>query len=122
MPKAKKIKEDINVDDKQKSIEEEIIDRFILNKDSDAFGDNVYHSFPVMMRLDINHMARLDHLAKIWRIKKSSLARQMLEEMIYLVMDRYYRDKTREEYYMIQREANDEILKKIEAIKKKKGK
>jgi hypothetical protein len=122
MPKAKKIKEEINVDNKQKSMEEEIIDRFIWQKDSDAAGDYNDHSFPLMMRLDINHMARLDHLAKIWRIKKSSLACQMLEEMIHLVMDRYYRDKTPEEYSMIQREAYDEIFKKIEAIKKKKGK
>jgi hypothetical protein len=122
MPKARKIKEETNMDDKQISMEEEIIDRFILRKDSDASGENDYYSFPVMMRLDINHIARLDHLAKIWRIKRSSLARQMLEEMIHLVMDRYYRDKTPEEYKMIQREAYDDILKKIETIKKKKKK
>ena len=122
MTKAKKIKEEKNIDDRQQSMEEEIINRFILIRDSHADDDPNYYSSPLMMRLNRDHMARLDHLAKKWRIKRSSLARQMLEEMIHLVMDRYYRDKTPEEYRMIQREVWDEFDKKIEAIKKKKEK
>lgn len=117
----KKIKEEEkNIEDKQQSIEEEIIDKFIMRKESDAAGSRNLYSFPVMMRLNVNHMARLEHLAKKWRIKKSSLARQMLEEMIYLVMDRYYKDKTQEEYFLIQRQAYDEFNKKIEKMIKKK--
>jgi len=101
MSKTKKIKEEEkNMDDKKQSLEEETIDRFVLIRDSQADDDSNY-TFPLMMRLNRDHMARLDHLANKWKIKRSSLARQMLEEMIYLVMDRYYRDKTPEEYRMI---------------------
>jgi hypothetical protein len=67
-------------------------------------------------------MARLDHLAKIWRITRSGLACEMLKEMINLVMNRYYKDKTPEEYAMIQSKAWDEFFKKTEATKKSKEK
>ncbi|MGA2782020.1 MAG: hypothetical protein ABSF13_08880 [Smithella sp.] len=120
MSKAKNIKEE-NVDNKQKSREEEIIDRFIWRNDSDIEGRKLY-SFPLMMRLDKDHMARLDHLAKVWKITRSGLACEMLKEMIDLIMTRYYQDKTPEEYKMIQREAWDEFSKKIEATRKRKEK
>jgi hypothetical protein len=121
MPKVKNIKEKINMDDTQKSREEEIIDQFIWRNDSDVTDRN-YNSIPLMMRLDRDHMARLDHLAKIWRITRSGLACEMLKEMINLVMNRYYKDKTPEEYAMIQSKAWDEFFKKTEATKKSKEK
>jgi hypothetical protein len=122
MPKAKKIKGEKNINENKISMEEEIIDHFINVRDSAANDDPNYYSIPLMMRLDRSHMAQLDHFAKLWKIKRSNLARQMLEEMIHLVMDRYYRDKTPEEYKMIHREIWDEFYKKQEAIKQKKEK
>jgi hypothetical protein len=43
----------------------------------------------------------------------------MLEEMIDLVMGRYCKDKTQEEYTLIQREAYDEFNKKYRSCGKK---
>lgn len=121
MTKKERIKAEKNIDGEQKSAQEKRIDEFIDIKEIHAAGGSGSYSFPLMMRLDVNSMAKLEHLAKIWKLKKSNLACQMLEEMIGLVMDRYYKDKTPEEYMQIQKKAYDELFKKIEVMKKKKG-
>jgi len=123
MPKVKKVKEDKNIYNEQKSMEEEIINDFILHREAEATYDPFApYSFPLMMRLDRDHVAKLDHLAESWRTKRSNLAGKMLEEMIDLVMRRYYKEKTEEEYNMILREVWDEFDKKLETAKKKKEK
>jgi hypothetical protein len=121
MTKKEMIKAEKNFDVEQKSAQEKRIDEFIDIKEINAAGGSGSYSFPLMMRLDVNSMARLEHLAKMWKLKKSNLACQLLDEMIVLVMDRYYKDKTPEEYLQIQKKAYDELFKKIEVMQKKKG-
>ncbi|MDD3861886.1 MAG: hypothetical protein PHP74_03305 [Candidatus Gracilibacteria bacterium] len=120
MTKKERIKSEKIIDGEQKSAQEKRIDEFIDIKEINAAGGSGSYSFPLMMRLDVNSMARLEHLAKMWKLKKSNLACQLLDEMIVLVMDRYYKDKTPEEYFQIQKKAYDEFYKRIESMKKKK--
>jgi len=81
-----------------------------------------WERIPVTIRLDIEKVAVLDHLCKRWEVTRSNLASQLLDEIIPLVLQRVYADKTSEEFYMLKNDILQDFEKKRKLVKKGKNK
>lgn len=101
----------------------EAVDEFVSKREliADSIDDYDEMFIPVTMRLNKYKVAELDHLVKRWRTTRAALASDLLEEIIPLVLQRVYLDKTKEEYVQLQSEILKEFEKKKKATKRKKG-
>ena len=124
MRNEKKITGDRNKDAKGKAIVEEAIDEFVSQRElvADSLDDFNDRFIPITMRLNKIRVAELDHLVKRWRTTRSALACELLEEMIPLVLQRVYMEKTPEEFGQLQTEILREFEKKRKTSKREKDK
>ncbi len=103
---------------------EEVIDYFVLehNATADSIDAAADSTIPLTIRLNRSDIAQLDHLAEGWRVTRSGLAREMLEEMISMVMRKRYEKKNGQELDEFKKGLLANFDKKKTVVKKGKGK
>jgi len=122
MSNSKKITATNNVKANEINYLEQSVDDFVIERERTAeiFKHYDDHKMPVTVRLDKLKVALLDHLVERWRENRSNMAAELLEEMIWIVFHRVYKEKTIDELSQLQTKLFKEF--EVKQNKKKLGK
>jgi hypothetical protein len=106
-------------EDSEKIIGKETIEEFVSGREAlMEFAEiETEMNIPITMRLSMMRVAELDHLVKRWKTTRAALACDLLEEIIPLVLQRVYQEKTPEEFNQLEIELCREFIKKRRASK-----